>query len=84
MKIISSLPSILYYTYIKYVPHVAYKIIFQNVDAFTTWHKRLGHPGVEMMRKILGNSTSYNLNIVKLSKSLDFMCAQLVQPRNYS
>jgi hypothetical protein len=24
----------LYYTYIKYVPHVAYKVIFQNVDAF--------------------------------------------------
>jgi hypothetical protein len=33
---IPSLPSILYYTYIKLVPHVVYKVIFQKVDAFTT------------------------------------------------
>jgi hypothetical protein len=26
----------LYYTYIKHVPHVAYRIIFYNVDAFMT------------------------------------------------
>jgi hypothetical protein len=31
---ISFLPSGLYYIYIKYVSHVAYKMIFQNVDAF--------------------------------------------------
>jgi hypothetical protein len=31
-----SLPSGLYYIYIKPVPHIAYKVIFQNVDAFTT------------------------------------------------
>jgi hypothetical protein len=30
---VPSLPSGLYYTYIKPVPHVAYKVIFQNVDA---------------------------------------------------
>jgi hypothetical protein len=35
LKRIYSLPSGLYYTYIKHVPHVAYKAIFQNVDAFT-------------------------------------------------
>jgi hypothetical protein len=28
------LPSRLYYTYIKHVPHAAYKVIFQNVDTF--------------------------------------------------
>jgi hypothetical protein len=33
---IPSLPSGLYYTHIKLVPHVAYKVIFQNVDAFPT------------------------------------------------
>jgi hypothetical protein len=33
---IPSLPSGLYYTYIKPVPHVTYKVIFHNVDAFTT------------------------------------------------
>ena len=33
---IPSLSSGLYYTYIKPVEHVAYKVIFQNVDAFQT------------------------------------------------
>jgi hypothetical protein len=36
LKRIPSLPSGLYYTYIKSVSHIAYKIIFQNVDTFTT------------------------------------------------
>jgi hypothetical protein len=70
---IHSLPSRSYYTYIKLVPHVAYKVIFQNVDAFTTWHERLGHLGVGMMRKVIGNSSGHNLNSVKFLKSLDFM-----------
>jgi hypothetical protein len=43
---VPSLPFGLYYTYIEPVPHVAYKVIFQNVDAFKTWHERLGHPGI--------------------------------------
>jgi hypothetical protein len=29
-------PSELYYTYIKPVPYVAYKVIFHNVDTFST------------------------------------------------
>jgi hypothetical protein len=33
---IPSLPSGLYYTYIKPVPHVTYKVIFQNVDSLKT------------------------------------------------
>jgi hypothetical protein len=33
---ISSTPFGLYYTYSKLVPHVAYKVISQNVDTFTT------------------------------------------------
>jgi uncharacterized protein YbaR (Trm112 family) len=35
--ILERIPSLLfrlYHTYIKLVPHVAYKVIFQNVDAF--------------------------------------------------
>jgi hypothetical protein len=48
---ISSTPSGLYYTYIKLVSHVAYKVIFLNVDTFKTWHSRLGHPRIGMMRK---------------------------------
>jgi hypothetical protein len=66
------LSSGLYYTYIKLVPHVVYKVIFQNVDAIEIWHDRLGHPGVGMMRKIIGNCTGYNLN--KFPKTSDFIC----------
>jgi hypothetical protein len=69
---IPSLPSKLYYTYIKLVPHVTYKVIFQNVDAFQIWHDRLGHPGVWMMRKIIDNCTYHNLT--KFSKTSDFIC----------
>jgi hypothetical protein len=71
---IHSLLSELYYTYIKHVSHIVYKVIFQNVDAFTSWHERLGHPGVGMMRKIIGNSFGHNLNSIKFPKFLNFMC----------
>jgi hypothetical protein len=71
---ILSLPSELYYTYIKPVPHVAYKVFFQNVDVFMTWHEHLEHPGVGMIRKIISNSTGYNLNTSKFPKSTDFIC----------
>jgi hypothetical protein len=74
LKRIPSLPFALYYTYIKPISHVAYKVIFQNVDAFTTWHECLGHPRHGMMRKIIGNSIGHNLNSAKFPKSLDFMC----------
>jgi hypothetical protein len=76
---IPSLPSGLYNIYIKLVPHVAYKVIFQNVDAFQIWHDRLGHPSVGMMRKIIGNYTRHNLK--KFSKLL-ILYAQLVQLGN--
>jgi hypothetical protein len=48
-------------------------VIVQNVDTIKTWHSRLGHPGIEMMRKIIGNCTSYDLKDVKFPKSNDFM-----------
>jgi len=68
------LPSRLYYTYIKLVPHVAYKVIFQNVNTFQTWHDRLGHPGIGMMRKIISNYVGRTLSDAKFSQSLDFVC----------
>jgi hypothetical protein len=69
---ISSLPSRLYYTYIKPVLYVTYKVIFQNVDAFQIWHDRVGHPGMGIMRKIIDNCTCHNLT--KFSKISDFIC----------
>ena len=69
---IPSFPSGLYYTYIKPVPHVAYKVIFHNVDAFKIWHERLGHPGIGMMRKIISNSKG---QILLNSQNLQILCA---------
>ena len=71
---IPSLSSGLYYTYIKPVEHVAYKVIFQNVDAFQTWHDRLGHPGIGMMRKITSNSIGHKSSVFEL-------CVQIMRHR---
>jgi hypothetical protein len=49
---ITFLQSGLYYTHLKPIPHVAYNIVFQNVEAFKTWNDHLGHPGVWMIRKL--------------------------------
>jgi hypothetical protein len=71
---IPSTPPELYYIYIKLIPYIAYKIIFQNIDTFVTWHSRLGHPGIWKMRKIIGNCTGHDLKDAKFSKSNNFMC----------
>ena len=71
---VPSLPFGLYYTYIKPVPHVAYKVIFQNVNAFQTWHDRLGHFGIGMMRKIISNSIGHTLSDAKFPQSSYFVC----------
>jgi hypothetical protein len=64
----------LYYTYIKPIPYVVYKVIFQNVDTFSTWHSRLGHPGIGMMRKIIRNYTGHDLKDAKIPKYNNFVC----------
>jgi peptide/histidine transporter 3/4 len=71
---ISSLQTGLYYTYIKPIEHIAYKIIFQNVDTFRNWHDRLGHPGIGMMKKIIGNSIGHDMENVKFPQNKDFCC----------
>jgi hypothetical protein len=75
------LPHVAYYTYIKLVPHVAYKVIFLNIDAFTTWHEQLGQLGLRTMWKILGNSIGHNLSEAKFPKSL-ILCVLLLQLGN--
>jgi hypothetical protein len=71
---IHSLLSRLYYTHIKLVPHITYKVIFRNVDAFQIWHDRLGYPYVGMMRKIIDNCICHNLKEAKFPKTSDFIC----------
>jgi peptide/histidine transporter 3/4 len=81
---IPSLSSELYYTYIKPVEHVVYKVIFQNVDAFQTWHDRLGHPGIGMMRKITSNSIGHNLHESKISSVIRFCVHVMCHGKAYS
>jgi hypothetical protein len=71
---IPSLPFGLYYTYIKPVPDVTYKVIFQNVESFKTWHAHLGHPRIGIMRKITSNCIGHDLKFAKLPKPSDFIC----------
>jgi hypothetical protein len=68
---IPSFESGLYYTYIKPISLIAYKVIFQDENSFQTWH---GHPGVGMMRKIIGNSIGHNMHKTKFTQYSDFIC----------
>ena len=70
----SSLQSRLYFAYIKPIEHVAYKIIFQNVDTFQNWHDQLGHPGLGMMKKIISNSIDHDMEKAKFPQNKDFCC----------
>jgi hypothetical protein len=71
---IHSTPFGLYYIYIKLIPYVAHKMIFQNIDTFLIWHSYLGHPRIGMMRKIIGNCTGHDLKDTKILKSNNFVC----------
>lgn len=68
----------LYYTCIKRVEHVAYKVIFENVNALQTWHDRLGHNGIGRMRKITSNSIVHNLLESRFFLNFLILCAHLV------
>jgi hypothetical protein len=52
--------------------HIRY--FFQNINTFQTWHDRLGHLGVEKMRKIISNSIGHNLQKAKFPQFSDFVC----------
>jgi hypothetical protein len=76
-RICKKIPSLMfgfYYTCIKSIIHVAYNVIFQNVNSFQIWHDRLGHPSIGMMRKITGNSIGHNLSTTNFPKSKDIIC----------
>jgi hypothetical protein len=73
-KKISSLQTGLYFTYIKPIEHITYKIIFQDVDTFRNWHDRLGHPRIGMMKKIIGNSIGHDMENAKFPQNKDFCC----------
>jgi hypothetical protein len=78
---IPSLEYGLYYTYIKPISFVAYKIISQNIYSFQAWHDSSSHTRVGMMRKIIGNSIGIDLHKAKFPQSLD-LYALYVLKRN--
>jgi hypothetical protein len=64
----------LYYTNIKPIEHVAYKINFQLLGAFQTWHDQFGTPRIGTMSKIISNSIDHAMENVKLQLSKNFCC----------
>jgi hypothetical protein len=69
----------LYYTYIKPISFVAYKVIFQKVNSFQAWQDSLSHPRVGMMRKIIGNSIGLDLHKAKFPQSLDLYALHVLK-----
>jgi hypothetical protein len=73
-----SSPSGLYYTYVKPTEeYVAMKTIFQNIKSFRIWHDLLGHPGFNMMRKIINNSIGHEVR--SFPNPEDFICTACVK-----
>ena len=64
-QIVEKIPSFfsgLYYTYIRPSHHnVATSLKFQDPYSFKLWHKRLGHPGQNMMCQMLTNSIRHHM-----------------------
>jgi hypothetical protein len=68
-----SLPSGLYYTYIKPTDgYVTMKAIFRNMESFRIWHDRLGHPRLSMMRRIINNFAGHDVS--SFPNPEDFVC----------
>ena len=73
---LSALSSGLYYTNISTVEsHVVVNKRFTNFNDFIIWHDRLGHPGFNMMRKIIENSHGHTLKSPNILQSKEFSCA---------
>nr|XP_025883441.1 uncharacterized protein LOC112940076 [Solanum lycopersicum] len=70
----------LYYTSISTVEsHAVVNKRFTNFNDFIIWHDRLGHPGFNMMRKIIENSHGHTLKSPNILQSKEFSCAACSQ-----
>jgi len=66
----------LYHTYIR--PIEVNMISNKRLDdkkSLTLWHDRLGHPGTEMMHRIIENSIGHAINNVKVTQSNELACS---------
>ena len=72
----------LYYTSISTVEsHAVVNKRFTNFNDFIIWHDRLGHPGFNMMRKIIENSHGHTLKSPNILQSKEFSCAACSQQK---
>ncbi|XP_059284821.1 uncharacterized protein LOC132038113 [Lycium ferocissimum] len=75
-----ALSSGLYHTSISAVEtHVVVNKRFNGSNDFIIWHDRLGHPGSNMMRKIIKNSHGHTLKNQKILQFKEFSCAACSQ-----
>ena len=76
--IVESFPSVkesLYYMYVKPQSDIAvFKTIFSNQESYRIWLDRLGHPGLNMMQRIVKNSNGHNLATKEFPNQEDFLC----------
>ena len=65
----------LYYTHIRVIEtYTTMNLKFMNLNMFTIWHDRLGHPGSIMMRRIIENSHGHPLKNHKILQSNELSC----------
>ncbi|KAL0551518.1 hypothetical protein IC582_010607 [Cucumis melo] len=77
-RILETLPAFssgLYYTHARVVEtYATMNPKFMNLNMFTVWHDRLGHPGSIMMRRIIENSHGHPLKNQKILQSKELSC----------
>ena len=72
---LSSFSSGLYYTNIRPSHHnVAVSLKFKDPYSFKLWHERLGHPGHNMMCRILTNFIGHNMPNSRIPYVNKFIC----------
>ena len=75
LETLSSFSSGLYYTHIRVSEtYATMNPKFMNLNMFTVWHDRLGHPGSIMMRRIFENSHRHPLKNQKILQSKELSC----------
>ena len=78
LEMLPALSSGLYYTSISRIEtHAIVNEKFTNQDNFIIWHDRLGHPGSNMMHKIIENSHGHAMKNQKILQFKEFSCAAL-------
>ncbi|KAL0533327.1 hypothetical protein IC582_030143 [Cucumis melo] len=77
-RILETLPTFFFLDYIILIriieTYATMNPKFMNLNMFTIWHDRLGHPGSIMMRRIIENSYGHPLKNQKIFQSNELSC----------